>query len=313
MKISGFTFLKNADKLYYPFKESILSILDLVDEFVIMLGPCDEDDQTHSILLGIDSPKIKIFHSVWELEAFPGGSEYAHQTDLAKNKCTGDWLIYLQGDEVIHEEDHPEIRKACISYLDHINVEGFVFDFLHFYGDYDHYFRDHTWYKKEIRIIRNLPEIHSWRDAQSFRWIPDFKGNDYFRIKETRRLNCILIKARVFHYGWVRPPRLMASKNVMAANNYKSSVHVSYSNQFDYGRIDRCRIFTGVHPATMSHKIIKLDWKDLLRYSGPAAINRPRMKHETLKYRVIHFIEETFLGGAVLGGFKNYTLIPANK
>lgn len=35
MKISGFTFLKNANMLFYPIEESILSILDLVDEFVM--------------------------------------------------------------------------------------------------------------------------------------------------------------------------------------------------------------------------------------------------------------------------------------
>lgn len=313
MKISGFTFLKNADKLYYPFKESILSILDLVDEFVIMLGPCDVDDQTEAIILGIESPKIKIFHSIWDLDNYPGGSEYAHQTDLAKNKCTGDWLIYLQGDEIIHEEDHNEIRKACSVHLNNKVVEGFVFDFLHFFGDYEHYFRDHTWYKKEIRIVRNLPDIHSWRDAQSFRWIPDFKGNDYFRIKDTRRLHCILIKARIFHYGWVRPPRRMASKNSTAAIHYKSSIHASYSDQFDYGRMDRCRIFTGSHPAIMSDQIKKHDWKTLLRYSGPLAINRTLMKHETWKYRAIRFIEEKLFGGAVFGGFKNYTLIPPIK
>ncbi|MEO5582729.1 MAG: hypothetical protein ABIR66_08555 [Saprospiraceae bacterium] len=309
MKISGFTFLKNADKLYYPFKESILSILDLVDEFVIMLGPCDVDDQTEAKILGIDSPKIKVYPSAWDLDSFPHGSEYAHQTDLAKNKCTGDWLIYLQGDEVIHEDDQGEIRKICSAHLNHRKVEGFVFDFLHFFGDYDHYFRDHTWYKKEIRFIRNLPDIHSWRDAQSFRWIPDFKDTDYFRIKDTRPLHCILIKARIFHYGWVRPPQLMASKNNAAATYYKSSVHFSYSDQFDYGRIDRCNVFTGEHPLIMSDQIKKLDWKALLRSSGPLAINRPLMKHETWKYRAIHFIEEKLFGGSVFGGFKNYTLI----
>ncbi|MEP7321266.1 MAG: hypothetical protein ABI761_05080 [Saprospiraceae bacterium] len=311
MKISGFTFLKNADKLYYPFNASILSILDLVDEFVIMLGPCDADDQTEAIILALKSPKIKLFHSAWDLDTYSGGSEYAHQTDLARNKCTGDWLIYLQGDEVIHEEDHDEIRKSCSIHLNNTRVEGFVFDFLHFFGDYDHYFRDHTWYKKEIRIIRNLPDIHSWRDAQSFRWIPHFKGNDYFRIKNTRPLQCISMKARIFHYGWVRPPRLMASKNSTAAIHYKSSIHDSFSDQFDYGRMDRARLFKGTHPTVMSDQIKKLDWKAILRYSGPLAINRPLMKHETWKYRAIRFIEEKLFGGAVLGGFKNYTLIPS--
>jgi hypothetical protein len=39
MKISGFTFLRNGQKLGYLFVESIRSILPIVDEFVIALGP----------------------------------------------------------------------------------------------------------------------------------------------------------------------------------------------------------------------------------------------------------------------------------
>ncbi|MGH7953853.1 MAG: glycosyltransferase, partial [Limisphaerales bacterium] len=40
MKVSGFTFLRNGQKFGYPFVESIRSILPIVDEFVVALGPC---------------------------------------------------------------------------------------------------------------------------------------------------------------------------------------------------------------------------------------------------------------------------------
>ena len=46
MKISGFTMIKNATKLYFPIKQSIESILPIVDEYVVALGDCDEDDKT---------------------------------------------------------------------------------------------------------------------------------------------------------------------------------------------------------------------------------------------------------------------------
>ena len=46
MKISGFTFLRNTSKLYYPVVESILSALPIVEEFVIALGEGDKDDNT---------------------------------------------------------------------------------------------------------------------------------------------------------------------------------------------------------------------------------------------------------------------------
>ena len=43
MKVSGFTFLRNGQRLGYSFVASICSILPLVDEFVIALGPCEDD------------------------------------------------------------------------------------------------------------------------------------------------------------------------------------------------------------------------------------------------------------------------------
>ena len=103
MKISGFTFSKNGNKLYYPIIESILSIIDLVDEFIVVLGDSEVDDTTELQIRALNNAKIKIIKTVWDLEKFPDGTIYAHQTNLAKNACTGDWLFYLQGDEVVHE------------------------------------------------------------------------------------------------------------------------------------------------------------------------------------------------------------------
>ena len=176
MKISGFTFTKNATRLYYPVKASIECLLPLVDEFVVALAEGDEDDRTEQEIKSIQSDKIKIIRTVWDLEKYPNGQEYAHQTDIAKEACTGDWLFYIQSDEVVHEKYLPLIKENCEKYLNDKEVEGFLFKYKHFWGDYDHFILSHAWYPREIRIIRNDPEIHSWRDAQSFRRIPEFNG-----------------------------------------------------------------------------------------------------------------------------------------
>ena len=63
MKVSGFTFLRNGQKLGYPFVASIRSVLPLVDEFVIALGPCDDD--TEKLLREIGDPKIRIIPTQW--------------------------------------------------------------------------------------------------------------------------------------------------------------------------------------------------------------------------------------------------------
>ena len=84
MKISGFTFVKNASKLYIPAKEAILSILPICDEFVIALGDNDSDDNTLELINSIGSDKIRIVHTVWDTSTYTRNTEFARQTDIAK-------------------------------------------------------------------------------------------------------------------------------------------------------------------------------------------------------------------------------------
>ena len=314
MTISGFTFVKNASKLYYPVKASIESILPIVDEFVIAIGDSDPDDRTREEIESIGSDKIRFIDTVWDLEKYPNGLEYAHQTDIAKQGCRGNWLFYLQCDEVIHEKYLPVVVASCQKFQDDPEVNGLLFRYKHFYGDFWHYHKSHDWYPKEIRVIRNLPDIHSWRDAQSFRHNPDFDGLDYFRKPGTSKVNVVEIDAEIFHYGFVRPPELMAKKNRIRSISYSTppGKERGYSRQleiFDYGPLDRLRTYTETHPATMADWIAKFDWRDQLQYSGKRNHNRQKHEHETIKDRVVTFIEQNLLGGRLIGGFKNYNLL----
>lgn len=311
MKISGFTMVRNATKLYYPVKPAIESILPVVDEFIVALGNCDEDDHTEQEIRSIASDKIKIIRTVWDLEKFPNGMEYARQTDIAKESASGDWLFYIQSDEVVHEKYLPLIRRQCEKFLDNKEVEGFLFHYRHFWGDYDHYVLSHAWYPKEIRIVRNDKDIHSWRDAQSFRRIPAFDGKDYYQKKETQKLKVIPVDAWIYHYGFVRPPHLMQRKRKTHNTNYRgiSSTVEKFKDApaaFDYGNLSKIETFRESHPAVMNEFIKRFDWKDRLRYSGKPGI--PPQKHERFKYRMLTWIEQHLLGGLQLFGFRNYRL-----
>ena len=312
MKLSGFSFVRNATRLYYPVKPSILSILDIVDEFVIAVGDNDEDDHTLQEIESIGSPKIKIIRTAWNLEKFPGGTEYAHQTDVAMQACTGDWLFYLQSDEVVHERHLSTVKNACIKYLDEMKVDGFLFDFKHFWGDYEHYHNSHAWYPLEIRIIRNKAGIHSWKDAQSFRWIPGFDGISYREKRGTAKLQVVKIDASIYHYGWVRPPGLMQKKRkefsfIYRGKEASETEHRNEARYFDYGSFKNLKMFRGSHPAVMRGWIEKFDWKDKLVQTGSGS--RVTHKHDQVKYRVLTFLEKKIFGGRRIGGFKNYKII----
>ena len=109
MRISGFSFVKNAVKLYYPVVESIRSILPLVDELVIACG--DSDDGTTELVRSIGDPKINIIQTIWDKRHFVKGAVNAVQTNIALDACTGDWCMYLQADEVMHERYFSVLRK----------------------------------------------------------------------------------------------------------------------------------------------------------------------------------------------------------
>lgn len=282
MKISGFSFVKNAVKLYYPVEESIRSILPICDEFIIAVGK--SDDNTREIIEGIGDPKIRIIDTVWENVDTVRELILSSQTNVALKECTGDWCFYVQADEVVHEEDLPLIRSSCEKYLDEPRVEGLLFNYLHFWGDYKHYHKSHGWYPREIRIVRNGMGIKSVKDAQSF------------RMENGRKLNVGLSGARVFHYGWVRPPELMQmkAKSFNAVYHGKAKIEAQYRlkpNEMDFGPLKKLAVFKDSHPKVMKNMISRMNWGHKLREEDPEGVVRDFHKHEKFKYRLLTKIE----------------------
>src|SRR2546427_634948 len=89
MKVSGFTFCRNAVRYDYPVVESIQSILPIVDEFIVNVGRCA--DGTRELIRSIGDPKIRIVESVWDETLRKDGLIYSQQTNIALASCTGEW------------------------------------------------------------------------------------------------------------------------------------------------------------------------------------------------------------------------------
>ena len=237
MKISAFTFLKNAQMLGYPFVESIRSILPIVDEFVIALGPCE--DRTEAMLAAIGDPKIRIVHTAWSDKMKDRGYVYGQQKMIAQFNCTGDWVFYLEGDEVVHEDDLQTIRQSMARHLDNPAVEALVFDYLHFYGNKNTYLWSPGWYRRAPRILKN--SIRSYAPDGLF-WLVLDKN------KVGRYPRAALVGATMYHYGWVRSEAQMNLKSEQVQQYWdKQHKAIDYS-RFD-GRI--ARQFTGSHPAVV--------------------------------------------------------------
>lgn len=290
MKISGFTFVRNAVKYDYPIVESIQSILPIVDEFVVSVG--NSDDDTLQLIESIGSPKIKIYHSVWDDSLREGGKVLAVETDKAFAHVSprADWCFYLQGDEVVHEKYLDNIKSGAERYLSNPQVEGLLFNYLHFYGSYDYVGDSRRWYNREIRIIRNDKKISSYRDAQGFR-------------KTGRKLNVKPINAYIYHYGWVKHPQQQQHKRdnvgIYYSNDQNSNFKQEIKDQFDYSNdADSLRRFTDSHPAVMKKRITYKNWDLKLDVTK---------KNMSLKDAMLHKIEKWT--GKRLFDYQNYRII----
>ena len=93
MKISGFTFVKNALIYDYPIVEAILSILPICDDFVVAVGK--SDDNTLELIKYIHPEKIRIVETEWDESMREGGQVLADETDKAFAEMTVQMLTGL--------------------------------------------------------------------------------------------------------------------------------------------------------------------------------------------------------------------------
>jgi hypothetical protein len=252
MKVCGFTFIRNAVKYDYPIVEAISSILPMCDKFIVVVG--NSTDNTRNLIERINPSKIQIIDSVWDEKLREGGKVLAVETNKAIDALPVDynWGFYIQGDEIIHERNHSNILSSMKKWEDDENVDGLLFNYLHFYGSYEYLGDSAKWYRKEVRIIRCDKSIRSFRDAQGFK-----KNGQLLRVKETG--------AFVYHYGWVKPPQLQQEKQKYFHSLWHSEEwlkkNVPEVSEFDYSKIDSLTKFSGTHPAVMQNRIANKNWK----------------------------------------------------
>ncbi len=268
MKVTGFSIIKNAVINDYPIVEAIKSILPICDAFVIAVGK--SDDETRKSIEDIGDGKIKIIDTVWDDSLRAGGEVFAIETDKAIKAIAPDtdWMFYIQGDECIHEKYLPVLKREMEACLADATVEGLLLKYKHFYGSYDYLAESRRWYRREIRVLKNLPNIHSYKDAQGFRI-------------DGRKLKVKLIDAYVYHYGWVKTPTALQGKvrNFNKFYQTESWIEENYPPQqeFDLRNADRLVKFTETHPKVVQERIAALNWQfteDLTKKVRPMNFRR---------------------------------------
>jgi len=287
MKIAGFTFIRNGVIYDYPFLESIQSLLPLCDELIIAVGR--SDDNTLEQIKSLKSSKIRIIETIWDDELRKSGTILSQQTNLALDQVAGDWAIYLQADEVLHEKDYSAVRNAMNTYININEVEGLLFNYKHFYGSYGYIGNSRRWYRREIRIVRPSDKVRSWGDAQGFRI-------------GCRKLRVKLIDASVYHYGWVKPPDIQQLKqryfNRLWHLDEWVDHHIGDMAEYDYSKGGKLKLFEDTHPEVMRKRVDSQNWH--FQY------NKKKVR-QPLKEKMLDSIEKRL--GLRIGEYKNYKII----
>ncbi len=300
MKVSGFSYVRNGLTYSYPFLEAIQSVLPVCDEFIMVVG--DSNDGTREAIVALNDSKIKIVDTLWDENSRKGGHIFSQQANIGLDHCTGDWCFHIQADEVIHEKDLTPLKQAMETHLADPKVEGFLFHFLNFFGDYKHVAPSRRYHNKEIRIVRNDKNIRSYRDSQGFRRF--IEPGNYLNERGTK-LHVKQVDATVYHYSYVKHPKDQVKKTVEFAKRWVNDEAFlqSYAEKnksgYDYAsQIDVLKVFNGTHPSVMQKRIDSIDWK--FNYD-------PSKTNMNLKEKLLYFIQ--ILTGKQLFSYKNYKII----
>lgn len=298
MKVSGFTYARNSFKYGYPIIESIKSILPICDEFIAVIG--NSTDGTREAVEALGDSKIKIIDTVWDEGMQQGGKIFAQQANIGLRAITGDWGFHIQSDEVIHEMDLDTIYETMKINLNNKDVDGLLFKFHHFVGDYNHVQTTRRVHRREIRIVRNRSDIYSFRDSMGFRIYPS--ASDQLHDLNSKKLKVKLLDVPVFHYSYCRNPSLMLSKAKQFSMYYNSKEHVEREfkqfKTFDFSTfIDVLEDFKGSHPSVMKERIAAQDW--VFKYDKSKSAFK-------FRHRLLYYFEK--LTSLRIGEYKNYKL-----
>ena len=294
MRIEGFTYVRNGFKMGYPFLPSINSVLPIVDQLFVVVG--DSEDGTREAIENLKNDKIVIVDSIWEEEKRVNGEIFKDQANMGLQRITGDWAIHIQADEVLSETD----GEKLINYIHRADeleeVDGLLFPFYHFWGDYQHIRQTRRTHAFEIRAFKNRRNVRSYRDSQGFRIFNPQDSED-----KGAKLKVLKTNIPIYHYAYTRNPKLMNKKsnyfhrfwhsNDWLANNTKET-------DFDYNEVDRLESYKGSHPLYMEDVIKQKDWE---------FVYDPSKTNMRYKDRILNGFEQHF--NHRLFEYKNYKLV----
>jgi hypothetical protein len=267
--VSGFSIVKNATIYDYPVEVALKSVLPLVEELHVNIGVSDDD--TLERVRSIDDSRIRIHETVWPDPVGKETRDLGEETNRVLDYCRHDWALYIQADEVLHEEDLPAIRRSLARSARRDDVDGLAFDYLHFYGSPSWHITGRGAFRSEIRLVRRSSGAQAFAGAQGFRI-------------DGRLPRAVSSGARVFHYGYVKSQEALTAKQELA--KVWKGEDASSAGEWQFIRPAGLRPFRESHPALALAWIEGREWP-----YDPSSAAREPLTFKALRYRVSNLVE----------------------
>lgn len=195
-------------------RRSLDSVKDVVQEIVIVIDTASTDNTAdvinkwYSDLGIINKPVLKTFTREW--------SGFADQRNFAVSKCTGDWIVVIDADEVLKTLDIPDADYGVCritNIVGELDLEAF----------------------DAIRVFRNIPQVRYEGIRQA---IPDNS------LKGLIGKNC---DTHILHYGYDLTKEERDAKTLENLNDHLKQYAEEPNNLTVEFYISQCYRYLGDH------------------------------------------------------------------
>lgn len=156
--LSGYTTVRNANRMKYPWTATVNSMLGFCDEVIVVDGGSSDNtwEALQELAAQQEDGRLKVYQHVVP-DDHPS---FAYETDgklkaTARSYCTSDFCWQMDADEVVHEEDYGKVPQLIRAFPVHCNIVSLPV--IEYWGGDKKIRMDINPWK--WRISRNLPHI----------------------------------------------------------------------------------------------------------------------------------------------------------
>lgn len=245
-KLCGVIIAKNAIKYDYCVKESILSMLGVCD--YVICAYVESEDNTLEILEGIDAQNFKILKLMeddWNF--YNDKHRLSYITNIAiqeADRMGFAYVLYVQADEVLHEDSYLPIRKAIEE-----NHEGYLCN------------RINLW--KSPNLYIDVPQERKPCSTEVIRLAKaSYRAYDDAE-NISAQVHSLLDDVVIWHYGFVRKAEVMKDKITnmqvsvfgMGSADEKLTWSETFNPDFWFNPLTDLKPIKGEHPKVIQEWI----------------------------------------------------------